>query len=171
MQNIMLFLFAMPVQMAALQQPQALGTSDYILAALALVDVATEFVADNQQYSYQTFKHTGVLESWPGARIRWTQADVQRGFLTRGLWAWSRHPNFFCEQSFWVRFLITPFCFRSSLPYTGHHQPVPATRPGEPQAACTIPQQRHSVVASPADAYGVRPLLLVDAIHGEHHCV
>lgn len=27
--------------------------------------------------------------------------DVDRGFVTRGLWAWSRHPNFACEQTTW----------------------------------------------------------------------
>lgn len=69
------------------------------------MDIATEFVADNQQYSFQTYKRLGVHEKneWPGARIKWTPADAKRGFVTRGLWAWSRHPNFFCEQSFWVR--------------------------------------------------------------------
>lgn len=27
--------------------------------------------------------------------------DVKRGFLTSGLWRYSRHPNFFCEQVVW----------------------------------------------------------------------
>jgi steroid 5-alpha reductase family enzyme len=27
--------------------------------------------------------------------------DVKRGFLTSGLWRYSRHPNFFCEQMVW----------------------------------------------------------------------
>ena len=104
MQNVILFIFAIPIQMAAVQQPESLGTSDYVLAALALVDIAAEFVSDNQQYSYQTYKRSGVLakNEWPGARIQWTEADAKRGFVTRGLWGWSRHPNFFCEQSFWV---------------------------------------------------------------------
>lgn len=29
------------------------------------------------------------------------QADLDRGFLTSGLWAYSRHPNFFAEQTIW----------------------------------------------------------------------
>ncbi|KAI0648906.1 DUF1295-domain-containing protein [Trametes meyenii] len=109
-QNIILFLLGVPTQLAAVQQPSKLSTSDYILAVLALVDIAAEFVSDNQQYSYQTYKRTGVHEQseWPGARIRWTPADAKRGFLTRGLWAWSRHPNFFCEQSFWVIINLFP---------------------------------------------------------------
>ena len=108
-QNVILFLLGLPTYIAALQQPEHLSTSDYVLGALALVILVLEFVSDNQQYSYQSFKHEGVSSNtqWPGARINWTQRDVQRGFCTRGLWAWSRHPNFFCEQTFWVRSLLT----------------------------------------------------------------
>ena len=29
------------------------------------------------------------------------EADLKRGFVTRGLWAFSRHPNFAAEQSVW----------------------------------------------------------------------
>ena len=79
-------------------------STSLVLGALALADIAMEFVADNQQYSFQTYKHTGVLTKgdWPSARIHWTPRDAKRGFVTRGLWAWSRHPNFFCEQAFWA---------------------------------------------------------------------
>lgn len=86
--------------------PKHLVTSDYILASLSLLALLIEFTADNQQYAYQNFKKTGMRDpkiEWPGAGLNFTQADAQRGFITKGLWAWSRHPNFFCEQSFWVR--------------------------------------------------------------------
>ncbi|KAI0833702.1 DUF1295-domain-containing protein [Trametes gibbosa] len=109
-QNVILFLLGVPTQIAAVQQPNSLSTSDYVLAILALLDIATEFVADNQQYSFQTYKRTGVhaQNEWPGAGIKWTPADAKRGFVTRGLWAWSRHPNFFCEQSFWAIINLFP---------------------------------------------------------------
>jgi len=109
-QNIILFLLGLPTYTAALQQPEHLSISDIILGALALDVIILEFVADNQQYSFQTFKHTGVkpAREWPGARIEWTPRDVQRGFCTRGLWAWSRHPNFLCEQTFWVIITLMP---------------------------------------------------------------
>jgi steroid 5-alpha reductase family enzyme len=29
------------------------------------------------------------------------QNDKARGFVSKGLWAWSRHPNFACEQTTW----------------------------------------------------------------------
>jgi steroid 5-alpha reductase family enzyme len=106
-QNILLFLLGVPTYIAAAQPHVALTTSDYVLGTLALLTVLTEFVADNQQYSFQTFKHSKERKvnenEWPGARIRWTQEDAERGFVTKGLWGWSRHPNFLCEQTFWVR--------------------------------------------------------------------
>jgi steroid 5-alpha reductase family enzyme len=107
MQNGILFLLGIPAAIAA-QQPHApLGSSDYALGAASLLCLAGEFVADNQQFAFQTFKHSGGKRDpraeWPGARIAYSDEDRQRGFITRGLWAWSRHPNFFFEQLFWVR--------------------------------------------------------------------
>lgn len=105
-QNVILFLLGIPAYIAVFQEPANLSTSDYALTALALLDLAVEFTADNQQYSYQTLKHTGVIveNDWPFANLNWTPADLKRGFVTKGLWAWTRHPNFLCEQSFWVSF-------------------------------------------------------------------
>ncbi|EMD33474.1 hypothetical protein CERSUDRAFT_118057 [Gelatoporia subvermispora B] len=118
-QNIILFLLGLPTHIAALQQPERLSTSDYILGTSALVIIALEFISDNQQYSYQSFKHDGVDPNtqWPGAKINWTQRDVQRGFCTRGLWAWSRHPNFLCEQTFWIIINLMPLVAPESPKY------------------------------------------------------
>ena len=101
---------AYPSYLILSQKPTPLGTTDLVLGVLALIDLALEFTADNQQYSFQTFKHSkprklkAKKEEWPGARIRWTEEDAARGYVSRGLWAWSRHPNFLAEQTFWVRF-------------------------------------------------------------------
>jgi len=102
-QNILLFMLGLPAyQVLELSTP--LGASDIILSVLGLVTLATEFTADNQQWSYQNFKKSGKIntDEWPGANIQWTEADRKRGFVSRGLWAWSRHPNFACEQTFWI---------------------------------------------------------------------
>jgi len=110
-QNIILFLLGVPTHTAIFQPHTAPTTSDYALFAAGLVTLAVEFTADNQQYSFQTFKHSGEepnsSNEWPGARFVWTSEDAKRGFVTRGLWAWSRHPNFLCEQTFWI--IITSF--------------------------------------------------------------
>ncbi|KAH0833170.1 hypothetical protein J3R83DRAFT_12197 [Lanmaoa asiatica] len=109
-QNIILFLLGVPTKIAVTQPHTGLGVSDCVLGALGFLTILTEFIADNQQYSYQTFKRSGKLNSneWLGARIAWTKRDVERGFVTRGLWAWSRHPNFFCEQGFWIIINLIP---------------------------------------------------------------
>ncbi|KAJ7086037.1 hypothetical protein B0H15DRAFT_353673 [Mycena belliarum] len=104
-QNVLLLLLGIPTYFAATQSPQLLEIRDYGVIALSLLVLAIEFTSDNQQYAFQTFKHEPRRfhnsHQWLGARLDWTPADAERGFITRGLWAWSRHPNFACEQSFW----------------------------------------------------------------------
>lgn len=116
-QNVLLLFLGLPAKTSALQEDTSLSTSDCALAALALVLLVIEFTADNQQYAFHAYKHSYLarqkedksvpdynqLEHWVGARLSWTVNDAKRGFITRGLWAFSRHPNFFCEQGFWVR--------------------------------------------------------------------
>lgn len=140
-QNILLFLLAVPTHNAAILPPAArsLQTSDYILAGLSLVILAIEFVADNQQYAYQTHKRTGTFGGeWPGARIAWTQADVQRGFITRGLWAWSRHPNFAAEQTFWVLQSFFPLLATPRYEKLLEGQTTPLWGLVPPLALCTL---------------------------------
>ncbi|KAF8207245.1 hypothetical protein K438DRAFT_1917614 [Mycena galopus ATCC 62051] len=104
-QNVLLLLLGVPTYIAATQPVQPLENRDYGVIFLSLLVLIIEFTADNQQYAFQTFKHEPrrfhIHQQWPGAQIDWAPADAQRGFITRGLWAWSRHPNFACEQSFW----------------------------------------------------------------------
>ena len=115
-QNLLLLWLGLPTRTAALLQPHTeLSTSDYALGALALVILALEFTADNQQYAFHAYKHAFLAkeggkqaptykaeEHWPGSRLNWAPDDAKRGFVSRGLWRYSRHPNFACEQSFWV---------------------------------------------------------------------
>ncbi|KAH9178401.1 DUF1295-domain-containing protein [Lactarius sanguifluus] len=108
-QNVLLFLMATPTLIAA-THPTPLTPADGVLAFAAVALLAWEFTADNQQFAYHAWKHKAYKASahWPGARLAWTTDDAARGFCTRGLWAWSRHPNFFAEQSFWVSYPDLP---------------------------------------------------------------
>lgn len=102
-QNALLLLIATPA-LIAVTHPSPLAFSDGVLALVVLALLAFEFTADNQQFAYHAWKH-GTYDArahWPGARLAWTKEDAARGFCTRGLWSWSRHPNFFAEQSIWV---------------------------------------------------------------------
>jgi len=120
-QNILLLLIATPTLIAA-THPSPLAFSDAILAFIGLALLAFEFIADNQQFAFHAWKH-GTYDPrahWPGTRLAWTKDDAARGFCTRGLWSWSRHPNFFAEQSFWV---CLPYSLRSCLPFADIQPP------------------------------------------------
>jgi hypothetical protein len=122
--------------------PSPLGLTDGVLALTALALLAWEFTADNQQFAFHAWKH-GTYDArahWPGARLAWTKDDAARGFCTRGLWAWSRHPNFFAEQSFWVCVVPLPpplVCLAAIL-----------TKPSYPPKFMSYDQQRESSILS-----------------------
>lgn len=45
-----------------------------------------------------------------------TQEDLNRGFITSGLWAYCRHPNFTAEQTIW--FVVYQWsCYAGNVPY------------------------------------------------------
>ncbi|KAG8819961.1 hypothetical protein FRC17_010287 [Serendipita sp. 399] len=114
MQNGILFSLGYPAYLALRNPNTPLGGYDALLAALSVIDVMLEFTADNQHYSYQTFKHSKPRiqkperEEWFWAKQRWSEDDAERGFIVRGLWAWSRHPNFAAEQTFWWLMTLFP---------------------------------------------------------------
>ena len=74
-----------------------LGLFDAILAALILGFIYIEYLADQQQYDYQTEKYRqrseGKIDSF-----------YEVGFVHTGLWAYMRHPNYMAEQAIWIVF-------------------------------------------------------------------
>lgn len=69
---------------------QPLSLSDYFLAALLVLFVVFETVADQQQWNYH--------------RIRKEQPAGGKGFVDTGLWGLVRHPNYAAEQAIWIVF-------------------------------------------------------------------
>lgn len=51
-----------------------------------------ETLADQQQWNFQTAKYNPNTKK---------VGDYARGFLSKGLFKYSRHPNFVCEMSIW----------------------------------------------------------------------
>ena len=90
-QNVLLFLIALPAWAAYEGRATPFGALDTVATVGFLVFLAGETIADQQQWIFQTEKH---------ARKRRGESVVHE-FLTTGLFAWSRHPNFFCEQAIW----------------------------------------------------------------------
>ena len=55
-----------------------------------------------------------MLQGKTPRQIEVAEGNLRRGFLTSGLWAWSRHPNFLCEQlNFWI---LSLFTVRATVP-------------------------------------------------------
>lgn len=89
-QNALLVLITLPAYTAWLN-PAPLNAWDVVFALLFAGFLVGEFVADQQQWDFHRAKQDagGTLEP---------------GFVTSGLFAYSRHPNFFFEQAQWWAF-------------------------------------------------------------------
>jgi steroid 5-alpha reductase family enzyme len=89
-QNALLVLITLPAYIAWEHTVPFTGW-DAAFAALFTALLVGEFVADQQQWSFHQAKKAagGVLEP---------------GFVTTGLFRYSRHPNFFFEQAQWWAF-------------------------------------------------------------------
>lgn len=92
-QNALLVLITLPASVAW-QHPAPLNGWDVLFAVLFLVFLVGEFVADQQQWNFHRAKHAAG-------------GDLAPGFVSTGLFRFSRHPNFFSEQAqWWVLYLM-----------------------------------------------------------------
>lgn len=104
-------------------------TSDIIFSQLVLGAIFLAYTADQQQWGrstlpptsktppinnrsidYQTAKKSYQSTAKLPAGTDFSAEDLDRGFLNKGLWSLSRHPNFLAEQSVWV-FLYAWSCW------------------------------------------------------------
>ncbi|KJZ71796.1 hypothetical protein HIM_08816 [Hirsutella minnesotensis 3608] len=101
-QSVLLFSFscvpAYAILLSTRFEPN-ITAADVAYFSVELLLVFSEWVSDGQQWNYQTAKHQYQKDAQ--LPKDWSQADLDRGFLTSGLWAYSRHPNFFAEQAIW----------------------------------------------------------------------
>lgn len=104
-QLVLIFLFTVPPLELAWQARGKipLGAWDFALAAAFLGLLALETVTDQQQWDFQKAKHAMTPEQRQAAG-----GDFARGFRTTGVFAWSRHMNFFAEfMQWWVFYGFT----------------------------------------------------------------
>ena len=99
-QNVLIMLMTLPMIVVLQHAGSPLGPLDYLAAALMIVMLVTETVADQQQWRYQNAKKRLIEAGQP------LTGNYARGFLDTGLWAWSRHPNYFAEQGTWISFYL-----------------------------------------------------------------
>ncbi len=99
-QNILILLFTLPILVAFQFNQTPLGVLDYLAAGLMLFFIVLETIADNQHWKYQSQKHEMIRNKVP------LTGDYKKGFLDKGLWSLSRHPNYFAEQGIWISFYL-----------------------------------------------------------------
>ena len=85
LQGVWVFVTLLAMLLAMASPHQApIGLADVVGATLWMVGLAIEVVADQQK---RAFKRAAANAG---------------GFIHTGLWAWSRHPNYFGEMLLWV---------------------------------------------------------------------
>jgi steroid 5-alpha reductase family enzyme len=80
--TVQVFLGMLPVYVAVTRPGPGLVWLSWVAFAVGVAAVTLEWVADTQMHRFVRNKEAGAV-------------------MDRGLWAWSRHPNYFGEISFW----------------------------------------------------------------------
>ena len=93
----LIFLFTLPI-LAAWQGNSELNNFDYLIAAFMFLFILTETIADQQQYNFQPKKYKKINL---GEKL---DGEFEDGFISSGLWKYSRHPNFASEQLIWITY-------------------------------------------------------------------
>ncbi|KAI1402225.1 DUF1295-domain-containing protein [Hypoxylon fuscum] len=117
-QSILLFALAAPTYIVLLTSnfEQEITAADIGFAAIQLGLVVSEWFSDQQQWDYHAAKHQYQKTAKVPRGCGFTQDDLDRGFITSGLWAYCRHPNFAAEQTIWFM-LYQWSCYSSKTLY------------------------------------------------------
>ncbi|KNC75153.1 hypothetical protein SARC_12314 [Sphaeroforma arctica JP610] len=108
-QNILLLLIALPSWAAYLNQEMPLNLVDLGALFLLVGSVLFETLADQEQWVFQNEKHRLLSQKGAVPEPSTDESivrDYKRGFLTHGMFAFSRHPNFFFEQLVWWSYYL-----------------------------------------------------------------
>ncbi|TIA90827.1 hypothetical protein E3P99_01412 [Wallemia hederae] len=102
-QNVLHLITGIPALLIAKTPQYSINRNDYLIFGLGVLNILAEFIADNQQYAYQTWKRATATKeaSEKGTLTAKERKLYSDGFNTSGLFAISRHPNFAFEQMNW----------------------------------------------------------------------
>lgn len=99
-QLTLIFLFTLPILVCLNTNiDHNLNWIDGVLALLMISCIYIEFIADNQQYAFQQEKYRRIANNEE-------LGDYKKGFISTGLWAIVRHPNYAMEQAIWLIYYL-----------------------------------------------------------------
>jgi steroid 5-alpha reductase family enzyme len=90
----------LPVVVAWEGADQPLNWLDFAAIVLFLGLLVLEYIADQQQYDFQTEKYRRINAGEP------LTGEYAQGFCSTGLWRLVRHPNYAAEQGIWLSYYL-----------------------------------------------------------------
>ncbi len=99
-QNTILLLISLPALFVIQPKESSLNRIDLLAAILMIAFIIIETIADQQQYNFQKDKYRRI-----DSKEKLT-GNFASGFLSGGLWKFSRHPNYAAEQAIWISFYL-----------------------------------------------------------------
>lgn len=115
-QNVLVLGICLP-SLATMASNEPLGVFDFLAFGLAFAFLLLETMADEQQMYFHTTKNKMLAE---GKTLEELPAPYNKGFNTTGLWARSRHPNYFGEQAIWICLALVVLGAKLSTYYVFH---------------------------------------------------
>lgn len=116
-QNLILLGYTLPLWFVQKHVQSSFNTLDIVMTILFFFFYSIEAVADEQQWNFQTKKYEWLAEQKSGVvKSKFTNEqieDFKRGFLVKGLFKYSRHPNYFGDICLW--FCIYGFSLSAQL--------------------------------------------------------
>lgn len=106
-QLLLLFLISAGVMIATILSNDGtfprrdLETKDLVIFGIVLLFLIIETISDYQQQVFQREKYRRLKEKLP---LDCLKEHYEAGFITTGLFSYSRHPNFAAEQAIWLAF-------------------------------------------------------------------
>jgi steroid 5-alpha reductase family enzyme len=117
-------LFTFPVYSLAVYSAGNTPLLFWACIALGLAFICLETTADQQQWNFQEAKRLGAEGKNFPARYA---ADIANGFLSQGLFAVSRHPNYCGELGFWWAIWLAALACGTGLANSGFFGPIMLT--------------------------------------------
>jgi steroid 5-alpha reductase family enzyme len=110
-QQLLFVCFTIPFYFLSLSSHTTINGRMLFASLAMLCCLLLETIADQQQYTFQQSKY-GLMP-----KIQKLNEDYKRGFRTCGLFARSRHPNYFGELGFWWSLYL--YCAFATESYFG----------------------------------------------------